>query len=118
MKAAVLQREEEIRKEFAASGKKFLGEKKVLAQSIHGKPDNREPRREQEPHIACRDKWRRIAALKERQQFLRDYRAALKEFWERMKRRSADALEVVFPRGTYQMCERYGVRCVGPPAFS
>ncbi len=115
VKAAVLQREEEIRKEFAASGKKFLGEKKVLAQSIHGRPDNREPRMQQEPHVACRDMWRRIAALKERQEFLGDYREALKEFCDRMKRRSTDALKVVFPMGIYQMCERYGVRCVGPP---
>ena len=94
----------------------FLGEKKIQAQSHNNRPQNYEPRMEREPHVACRDKWRRTAALAERQQFLDDYRDTLKEFCNRLKQRSANALKVVFPRGTYWMCERYGVRCLGPPA--
>ena len=118
VEAAVAEREAEIRQNFLESGRKFLGEKKVLAQSIHQRPTSVEPRMEQEPHVACREKWRRIAALRERQQFLQDYRIALREFCDRVKRRSADALEVVFPRGTYWMHERYSVRCLDSPAPS
>ena len=118
VEAAVFERETEIRRRFRESGRKFLGEKKVLAQSIHLRPTTIEPRMEQEPHVACRERSKRIAALRERQQFLKDYRIALQEFCDRMKRRGADALDVVFPRGTYWMHERYGVRCLDSPAPS
>jgi REP element-mobilizing transposase RayT len=113
---AVAEREAAIRARFARDGRKFLGAKKVLAQSIHQSPDTRAPRRKLNPHVACRDKWRRIAELEARKKFLRDYRVALREFCARMKRGSADALEVVFPRGTYWMRVHYGVRCSPAPS--
>jgi REP element-mobilizing transposase RayT len=118
VQTAVLEKEAEIRKRFEASKSKFHGEEKVRAQSHKKRPANCAPRMQREPHVACRDRWRRKRALQERKQFIEDYREALEEFCRRMKKHSADALKVVFPRGTYWMCERYGVRCLGSPAPS
>jgi REP element-mobilizing transposase RayT len=113
---AVAKREAAIREYFASSNRTFLGAKKVLAQSIHTRPETHAPRRKLNPRIACRDKWRRIFALQARKRFLRDYRVALKKFCARMKSGSADALDVIFPTGTVGMRKRYGVRCAPAPS--
>ena len=120
LQEAVEAREESIRTRFREEKRKFQGVRKIRVQSHLDAPRTREPRRNLNPRVACRDKWKRIAALQANQKFLRDYRAALKEFCERVKRRSKDALEVIFPRGTYWMRVHHGVRCEGalPPAPS
>jgi len=112
---AVEAREESIRARFREEKRKFQGTRKIRAQSHLDAPRTREPRRNLNPRVACRDKWKRIAALQANQQFLKDYRAALKEFCERVKRKSRDALEVIFPRGTYWMRVHHGVRCEASP---
>ena len=64
------------------------------------------------PHVACREKWKRIAALEARKQFVEAYREALQEFCRRLRNCTGDAMKVVFPNGTYRMRVRYGVRCL------
>ena len=110
--AAVARREAEIQERFSEEGRVFLGEKAVLAQSIHTRPSSREPRMQRNPHVACREKWKRIAALEARKQFVEAYREALQEFCRRLRNCTGDAMKVVFPNGTYRMRVRYGVRCL------
>lgn len=115
LEAAVEAHEESIRQRFRERKRKFMGPKRVLTQSRYDFPRTPERRGDLNPRVACRDKWRRIAALQANKQFLEDYRIALREFCARMKRGGKDALEVVFPRGTYWMRVHYGVRCESAP---
>ena len=100
----VKKKEEEIKKKFKNNNRKFMGVKKVLSQSHLTKPSNPEPRRNLNPRIACKDKWKRIEILQRLKEFLKDYRIAWKRF-------CAGERDVVFPAGTYKMREFYGVKC-------
>jgi len=115
LEAAVEVHEESIRQRFRERKRKFMGPKRVLSQSRNDFPRIHERRGNLNPRVACRDKWRRIAALQANRRFLEDYRIALKEFRARLKRGSEDALEVIFPKGTYWMRVHYGVRCESAP---
>lgn len=84
----------------------FLGRARVLAQHPLAKPRPGEPRRGLNPRIACRDRWKRIEALGRLTRFLSDYRVA----WAKW---CADAPDVLFPAGTYQMRVLHGAPGVG-----
>lgn len=101
--AALAQREDEAVREHRG---RFLGVGRVLAQRATATPAPREPRRELNPRIAARDKWKRIEALGRMMEFLRAYRAA----WSA---RFAGKSDVVFPSGTYQLRVMHGVPCTG-----
>ncbi len=103
--AALHDLEEERRRELGPRG--FLGRKRVLAQSPFARPAPGEPRRQLNPRVAARDKWKRIEALSRLVSFLRAYRAA----WR--ARRGGDA-GVVFPAGTYQLRIEHAVPCAAP----
>jgi REP element-mobilizing transposase RayT len=105
--ARILEKEEEVQRRAKLEGWRFLGVRKILAQSPFSRPSNREPRRVLNPRVASRDKWQRIEALQRLKEFLDTYRAALKCFVD------GDRM-TVFPFGTYGMRVRFGVLCAGP----
>ena len=96
--------EDEAARELAREGRSFLGVRSVLAQKPDDRPAPGEPRRELNPRIACRDKWKRIEALQRLKEFLRAYRLAWRDFVRGFR-------EAVFPHGTYGLRVLYGVRC-------
>jgi hypothetical protein len=75
----------------------------VLAQRTTARPAGGEPRRQLNPRVAARDKWKRIEALGRLKEFLKSYRLAWK------KRRANEAH--VFPWGTYHLRVFHAVPC-------
>jgi hypothetical protein len=105
---AVRAREAEIRAQFAAEGRRFLGRKALFRLSPLASPGSPAPRRNLSPRFAAKDP-RRMEQLKDAfEEFLDAYYEALKKF-------SAGIRSVVFPPGTYKMRVEYGVRCADPP---
>jgi putative transposase len=96
--------DESIRRAVDASGKRFLGRAAILAQRHTDFPRTREPRRNLNPRVACRDKWRRIETLQRLKEFHRSYQEAYEAF-------RAGLPDVLFPLGTYWMRRYAGVRC-------
>ena len=102
--ARLAQLEQEAAQELEKEGRSFLGVERVLAERPGAWPRSGEPRRELNPRVACRDKWKRIEAIQRLRQFLQDYRVAWKDFASGLR-------DTVFPHGTYGMRLLYGVRC-------
>jgi putative transposase len=100
---ALAAREQDARKRHRARGG-FLGVARVLAQKPTARPGSKEPRRNLNPRVAGRDKWKRIEALGRLVEFVRAYRDA----WAA---RCAGAVDVVFPYGTYLLRVLHGVPC-------
>jgi len=98
------EKEDEIQKEFKAQGRKFMGAKRVKAQSPESRPKTKKPRRQINPRIACEDKSERIKLLLARKQFQAEHKEALEWF-------CAGKRDVVFPSGTYKMQEFFNVNC-------
>jgi putative transposase len=96
--------EREARAVQAASG--FLGVARVMAQRATAHPRTREPRRQLNPRVAAKDRWKRIEALGRLVSFLSSYRSALRAW-----REGRD--DVVFPAGTYLMRVMHGAACAG-----
>ena len=82
----------------------FLGRRRVLVQRPGERPRLHEPRRELNPRVAARDKWKRIELLQRLKSFLADYREALAA-WREGRR------DPLFPAGTYLMRVAHGVTC-------
>jgi putative transposase len=87
-----------------ATSHRFAGVARILAQKPTARPVTGEPRRQLNPRVAARDKWKRIEALSRLVEFLRSYREA----WAARRRGARD---VVFPPGTYLMRLVHGVPC-------
>ena len=105
--ADVIRREVRVEEERAAEkrrrkGQRVRGRKAVLRQNPFGKPKSREPRRKLSPRVACKNKWRRIDALKKLAVFARQYREALAAF------KGGDR-DVIFPAGTWKLHRELGV---------
>ena len=96
--------EKEAARRLDAQGRRFMGARRVLAQRHTDHPAPGEPRRQLNPRVAARDKWKRIEALGRLEAFLRDYREALAKLRQ-------GVVGVVFPRGTYQLRVLLGVPC-------
>ena len=105
--AAVMALEDQAARELASTGRSFLGVRRVLAQKPGDRPAPGEPRRELNPRIAGRDKWKRMEAISRLKSFLADYRVAWLAFTRGLR-------NTVFPHGTYWMRVAYGVRCEAP----
>ena len=101
---AAAELEDRARRELAASGRGFLGTKRVLEQRPTSHPYVGDPRRRLNPRVAARDKWKRIEVLTRLIEFVQSYRAALRA-------RRAGRKDVVFPPGTYLMRVAHGVPC-------
>jgi REP element-mobilizing transposase RayT len=104
LRAALSVREASARREVASQGRGFLGVARVLAQKWWAHPRTGEPRRELNPRIAERDKWKRLEALSRLTEFLHAYRAA----WAA---RRAGRRDVIFPYGTYALRVLHDVPC-------
>jgi hypothetical protein len=104
---AVTALEDDAARELASKGRSFMGLRKILSQRPEDRPAPGEPRRELNPRIAGRDKWKRIEAISRFKSFLEDYRAAWREY-------AGGLRNTIFPHGTYWMHVAYGVRCAAP----
>ena len=105
--AAVEAREQELRQTYDAEGRKFLGVKGVLSQSVYGTPWSEAQRRGLNPTVKALDKWRRIEALHRDQQWQQAYREAYEAYKE-------GDTTVEFPVGTYWMHRFAGARRASP----
>jgi len=96
--AGVLERLRAVEVKAAAerqrSGQQVLGRHTVLTQRWRDRPATREPRRQLDPRVAARNKWRRIEALMRNREFRAAYAAAREAF-------VAGVRDVIFPAGTY-----------------
>jgi putative transposase len=99
--------EEQSRRRLESEGRGFLGVARVLAQKPTARPAPGEPRRNLNPRVAARDKWKRMEALSRLVGFLRAYRKA----WS-ARRAGVDG--VLFPAGTYLLRVLHGVECAAP----
>ena len=104
--AALELREEQAAKDAAARGSDLLGSAGVLRQKATTRPPPCEPRRNLNPRVAARDKWKRVEVLARLSEFLTEYREA----W---CARRAGQLDAVFPHGTYMMRVLHGAPCAG-----
>jgi hypothetical protein len=103
LESALAAHEEAGLKALASERRTPLGAKGVLAQRFTARPAGGDPRRQLNPRIASRDKWKRIEALARLTDFLKNYRDA----WR--KRRAGEAHE--FPAGTYHLRVFHGAPC-------
>lgn len=87
-------------------GRSFMGATAVRAQSFFARPAPGEPRRVLSPHLACRNKWKRIEALQRLVEFRDAYRHALAAWRNGMR-------DVLFPPGTWQMRVLHGAFVAG-----
>ena len=85
-------------------GRSFLGVAGVLCQGVESRPATEEPRRQLNPRVACRSKWKRIETLQRLKEFTCAYRAALAR-WRRGVR------DTLFPPGTWHMRVVHGACC-------
>lgn len=102
---------QDTRKKRIASGKRVVGAKAILAQHWNEAPKSLEPRRTMNPHVASRDKWRRIEALQRNRAFLDAYREA------RLAWLSGET-KVEFPAGVWFLRHFPGVKCAAAPRAS
>jgi putative transposase len=93
------------------AGRRVVGAKAVLAQHWNDAPETHEPRRTMNPHVACRDKWRRIEALQRNRAFLEAYRDARREWLLGVK-------NVEFPFGVWALRNFPGVKCAAAPPIA
>jgi REP element-mobilizing transposase RayT len=98
------QREAEIGREMAVSGRRVVGPRRVKAQRPTDGPASVERGRQLDPRIAARDKWKRIEAIRRLKSFLQEYREALARWRSGLPR-------VVFPAGTYRLRVLCDVPC-------
>jgi putative transposase len=97
-----------LREERIKSGQRVVGAKTLLLQHWNDSPPSYEPRHTMNPHVACRDKWRRIETLQRNRAFLDAYREARKA-WLIGKQ------FVEFPAGVWAMRDFPGVKSAPPP---
>jgi len=102
--AEVAEREAEAARKIAREGGSFFGVRRILAQRPGARPPGGEPRRELNPRIAGRDKWKRVEAILRLKEFLKAYRDAWLAF-------SGGLRDTIFPPGTYWMRVACGARC-------
>ena len=108
LRRRAFEREHEIRNRARPDGKRFLGREAILAQSPWDYPKTRQARGGLNPHVACLDKWKRIALLLALRAFRLRYREALDQF-------RAGLRTVLFPIGTYWLRVFQGALCEPEP---
>jgi putative transposase len=99
--------EDDAAAELGRAGRSFLGAARVLAQKPFARPAPGEPRRQLSPRVACRNKWKRIEALRRVTKFVAAYKAALAAW------RAGDRT-ALFPAGTWQMRVQHAAACCAP----
>lgn len=106
IKAGVQELEKNERAKRIASGKRVMGNKKILAQSWRDSPTSDEPRRGLRPRFAGSGEPR-IAALAEYRQFLCEYAVARRD-WRL-------GASVQFPPGTYWLSRHAAISVAAAP---
>jgi hypothetical protein len=104
----VRQVEETVLIERRRTGSSVLGRRAVLLQRCTSRPETREPRRELNPRVAARNKWRRIEALLRNRAFREAYAAARASFISGVR-------SVLFPAGTYWLRRFASATCAPGP---
>jgi len=104
--AKVKEREKKLRLKRSKCGTRVLGWRAVLQQRWTARPKSSEPRRELNPRIAAKNKWRRVEALLNNKHFLQAYRKARAAL-------TAGLRTVLFPQGTYWLRCFAHVACEG-----
>jgi REP element-mobilizing transposase RayT len=99
--------EDRLAAELGKAGRSFLGVAKVRAQKWYARPAHGERRRGLRPTVACRNKWKRIEALRRLKAFRVAYQEAL-DAWRAGNR------QVVFPAGTWLMRVLHCAECAPP----
>jgi len=87
------------------TGRRVLGVATILSQRWHDRPSTRESRRQLDPRVAARNKWRRIEALLRNKDFLDAYYAARDSM-------IAGVRDVIFPAGTWLLRNFAPIRCL------
>ena len=104
--------EDRVAEQAEREGKRFLGLGRLERQRHTDTPLSREPRRNLNPQLACKSKWRRVEALRRHKEFQWEYREA----YERWRQGDRSA---IFPEGTYAMVWVHHALCArltfGPP---
>jgi len=98
-------REQHWRDVMQEQGRRFLGRRGVLAQSVSDCPRTHEPRRQLSPRVGEQNKGRRIEALQRLREFLQRYRKAFALY-------RAGFRDTFFPTGTYKLRRQVGVLCM------
>jgi REP element-mobilizing transposase RayT len=94
----------ELEARHAPEGRSFLGPAWVNTQSPWAKPAAREPRRQMNPRVGARDRWKRVETLMRLATFLAQYRQACRAW-------TSGVRDVLFPAGTYALRVVHGVLC-------
>jgi putative transposase len=97
-------RGEDARAAVAASGRRFLGVRRVLEQKTTTRATRPEKRGKLHPTVATRDKARRLEELSRICEFLARYRTARAAFLRGIR-------DIVFPAGTYWLRVSCAVAC-------
>lgn len=105
---ALAELEKKAARERRRRGVRVVGRRAVTKQSPSRTPSTVRGRRRLRPRLACRNKWRRIEALRRNAEFQRRYRKAYQAL-------RAGEHDVVFPAGTYQLSVLGHVRVEPPP---
>lgn len=100
-------RETEIRVEFEATNRTFLGGVAVRRVSPFDVPKTRAPRRNPSPKVAAADVTVRAAAIARIKKFVDDYRSAFARWRQGIR-------DVLFPAGTYALRLLAAVPCTAP----
>ena len=101
-RVVVLESEAEAKR--AKDGRRVLGMRRVKAQHWNDYPRQTESMFGPVPKASGSNRWARIEALQRQSAFQRAYRTARQAFIDGVR-------DVVFPAGTWQMRERFNVRC-------
>lgn len=100
-------REMDLRLQHRDARRPILGRKGVMEQDPFAYPESKEPRRNLNPRVGAKNKWRRVEALKRVKDFVVDHAKAL-------ARLVAGERDVLFPAGTYWARVHLAVRCLEP----
>lgn len=103
----VEERATELARKRKAEGRRVLGVRGVLAQRPSDAPVRPAEHFGTRPRVSTRSVWSKLDAIRRSREFLIEYRDALASYLSGVR----DAL---FPRGTYAMRVRFGVRCASP----
>jgi putative transposase len=101
---AISRRVRQAREKMQTQGKAFLGPKRVLKLAFSASPRTPAPRRNPNPHVACRSTHIRVRMLAQ----LRQFRARYREAW--LAWRTGDRT-IHFPAGTYALRVQQGAAC-------
>ena len=104
----VQEREKELRAQRKREGGGFLGLEAIVTQSPDDAPTSFAPRRERNPHVACKNPAKRRAILAGLKRFREAYRVALADYRARKR-------DILFPFGTWWMRVFHCIPCAGPP---